>query len=137
MNGLAMALLALLLGIGSAAPSGMIILAGQTGSLRGCTVENSSTGNKKAKIGMVGDTNVNVSMDPSAKVDVAAIEPGDTVTTSANSIVNVNGTGGTVNVGSGSQVKVTNNGSSANISINLPGGSSASVPPGSSVDFKG
>lgn len=86
------------------------------------------------------DGSTEVKCDGSVKGKIEGIKSGDTVTVSTNSTpVDISGNGGSISVGSGSTVCITNTGGAGagNMTATTPGGSTISIPPGSTCTITG
>jgi hypothetical protein len=120
---------------------------GEKATAHGVTVQNGNLGEEpqyggsdgKARIRQVnGGTEVRTDGGFAGKI--SGLSSGESATLGSNcNPVEVSGEGGTVNVGSGSCVTVKNVGNAADgaseIRVNLPGGASVTVPPGSQATF--
>lgn len=99
-----------------------------------------STGKARLKQGNPDDTKSEVKTDNGFKGKIEGIETGDTVITGPSSNpIDISGTGGSVSVGSGTTCRVTNTAAAggASITCTTPGGSTVSIPPGSTATITG
>ena len=80
-----------------------------------------------------GNSKTRVNTQTSFEGSVDGIDSNDTVNFGSGNTASVTGNGGTVNVSGGSTITATNGTAGGNMTINLPSGSSITVPPGSNV----
>ena len=113
---------------------------GHTGTNGDVTVENNTEhGHAQARIsppsGASDATSSTVNTDSSFTGTISSVEGGDTVVLGSNNTATVNTTGGSVTVGGGSVVTINNAGGpgATSTSVTTPGGTTLTLPPGSTV----